>query len=173
MPTTVSVIVRCDILDSRYHFVFVSFLWKCAQVFWLLYLTTKRVTRTHLIILATTKTTAFVFHGSTNLASTKTIAFVTGLRYRKRLGTGKMSLRCVNCSLRLDRIRRHRLSQESDHILEKVKRWVYPRDVSTSIILTSKGILFNQLDNEMALVTYFLFCEMVIGCWTIESFFGG
>ncbi|KAL4702413.1 hypothetical protein ACJJTC_003395 [Scirpophaga incertulas] len=41
-----------------------------------------------------------------------------------------MSIRCVHCSLRLDRITRHRLSEESEEIVDRIKRWVYPRDVS-------------------------------------------
>ncbi|KAL4709762.1 hypothetical protein ACJJTC_004598 [Scirpophaga incertulas] len=40
-----------------------------------------------------------------------------------------MSIRCVHCSLRLDRITRHRLSEESEEIVDRIKRWVYPRDV--------------------------------------------
>ncbi|KAH9635150.1 hypothetical protein HF086_009490 [Spodoptera exigua] len=39
-------------------------------------------------------------------------------------------MRCVNCQLRIARLRRHRVFDENAQLVEKVRRWVYPRDIT-------------------------------------------
>ena len=41
------------------------------------------------------------------------------------------SLQCINCNVRLSRIRRHALSDESEDIVNTIRLWTYPRDVSS------------------------------------------
>ncbi|KAH9635189.1 hypothetical protein HF086_009529 [Spodoptera exigua] len=41
-------------------------------------------------------------------------------------------MRCVNCQLRIARLRRHRVFDENAQLVEKVRRWVYPRDLTNN-----------------------------------------
>ncbi|CAH0605453.1 unnamed protein product [Chrysodeixis includens] len=40
------------------------------------------------------------------------------------------SLQCVNCNVRLSRIRRHALSDESEDVVSTIRLWTYPREIT-------------------------------------------
>ncbi|CAG9790271.1 unnamed protein product [Diatraea saccharalis] len=43
-----------------------------------------------------------------------------------------MSLRCINCDIRVTRIRRHLLSNESEALREVIRLWTYPREITNA-----------------------------------------
>ncbi|KAL4720235.1 hypothetical protein ACJJTC_001464 [Scirpophaga incertulas] len=67
-----------------------------------------------------------------------------------------MSIRCVHCSLRLDRITRHRLSEESEEIMDRIKRWVYPRDAQDEVCLPcwlrAQRVAINHQEQDIDMV---------------------
>ncbi|XP_052739022.1 uncharacterized protein LOC112046063 [Bicyclus anynana] len=58
-------------------------------------------------------------------------------------------MRCVNCEFRISRLQRHRLSDQSEQILERVRGWVYPRAITEeNYLCNSCWVLINQNHNE-------------------------
>ncbi|RVE41010.1 hypothetical protein evm_014339 [Chilo suppressalis] len=42
------------------------------------------------------------------------------------------SIQCINCNVRLDRIRRHLLMNESEALVDTIRFWTYPREITPS-----------------------------------------